>query len=153
MSLDREVIEENIESTLQGMTIAAGYVLPKDLGLISREPLDYDETNGRRPAAIIQITGTSSELVGLGGVAQSTISGRVIFYFDKETGAYSGATWANTYTKAARDVLLLDRSRGSNPNVITTRIPDEPVALLWKTGQAMEATLLFEVLVMHDGGA
>ena len=152
MSFDREPVEANIEATLQGMTIAAGYNLPKDLGLVTREPLDYDETNGRRPAAILQITSTTGELVGLGGIAQTTIMGRIVYYFDVNTnGAYT-VTWVNRYLKATRDALLVDRSRGGNPGVINTTITDEPTALLWKTGQAIEATLTFEVLVMHDGG-
>jgi hypothetical protein len=152
MSFDRESIEAHVETTLQGMTIAAGYTLPTDLRLVTRELLDYDETDGSRPAAIIQFTGARSELVGLGGIGQSTLMGRIVFYFDLETGSTLAATWANQYTRAARDALLVDRSRGANPQVLTTTIPEEPTALLWKTAQALEATLLFEVLVRHEGG-
>ena len=57
MSFDREPIEAHIKMAFQAMTIAAGYQIPKDLGLVTRQHLDYDETMGLRPSAIIQITG------------------------------------------------------------------------------------------------
>jgi hypothetical protein len=153
MSLDREAVEVHLEATLVGMTIAAGYNLPKNLGLVSREPLDYDETAGRRPAAIIQITSAPSERVGTGGVSQTTLMGRVVYYFDvNNTSGMIHATLVNLYMRATRDALLADRSRGANPQVLDTTIPDEPTASLWKTGQAIEATLLFEVLCRHEGG-
>ena len=136
-SLDHESIEAHIETTLQGMTIAAGYNLPKDLQLVTREILDYEETAGRRPAAIIQVEEIVGELVGLGGVAQSTITGRVIFYFDLETNNLKPVTWANRYMVAAHDALLVDRSRGAHPHVLTTRVPQNYTALLWKIGQGL----------------
>jgi hypothetical protein len=134
------------------MTIAAGYPLPKNLGLVSREPLDYDETAGRRPAAILQITSAASERVGLSGVAQTTLMGRIVYYFDVTNGETLPATLVNIYLRATRDALLADRSRGANPQVLDTMIPDEPTASLWKTGQAIAATLLFEILCRHEGG-
>jgi hypothetical protein len=152
MSLDQEPIAAHIETTLLGMTIAAGYALPRDMRLVTREILDYDETAGRRPAAIIQVTGTNGERVGTGGVSQTTINGRVVLYFDVENGGVKPVTMANAYTKAVTDALLVDRSRGANPYVLDTSIPEQPTALLWKTGQALEATVLFEVLCRHEGG-
>ena len=152
MSFDREPVEANLAATLQAMTIAAGYSLPKDLGLVTRQLLDYDETRGLRPAAILQITGTPGELVGLGGIGQTTMQGRVVLYFDLETNGLLPVTWANAYTKAVRDAILADRSRGANPGVLTTIVLDEPTALLWKAGLAFEATVTFEVLVRHEGG-
>jgi hypothetical protein len=153
MSLDVEPIEQNVEQTLQGMTTAAGYALPKNLVLVTRDLLDYDETVGKRPAAIIQTTGVESLRVALGGIVQSTLHGRVVFYFDLDTGPLKPATWANAYTMAARDALLVDKGRGNNPAVLDTSIPEAATALLWKAGQALQATLLFDVLVMHEGGA
>jgi len=153
MSLDLEPIEANIEASLQAMTVGAGYNLPKNLGLVTREILDYDETIGKRPAAIIQITQVLSTLIGTGGVAHSTVHGRVIFYFDLDTGPMRAGTWANRYKTAARDALLLDRSRGGHPGVLTTTITEEPTSLLWKMGQAFEVTIIFEILVRHEGGA
>ena len=152
MSLDQEPIAAHIETTLLGMTIAAGYAIPRDMRLITREILDYDETVGQRPAAIIQVTGTNGERVGIGGVSQTTINGRVVLYFDTDTGILKPATWVNAYMKAITDALLVDKSRGEIRNVLDTKVPEQPTALLWKTGQALEATLLFEVLCMHEGG-
>lgn len=152
MSFNHEPIEANIQATIQGMTISAGYDLPKNPGLVTREILDYDETAGRRPAVIVQVEGMTSELVGLGGIGQSTIRGRVIFYFDLDTGGLTPATWANRYMIATHDVLLVDRSRGGNAQVITTRVLENMTALLWKAGQAFQATVAFEVLCMHEGG-
>lgn len=151
-SFDPEPIEAHIATTLHGMTIAAGYQLPKDLALVTREILDYDETAGRRPAAIIQVVEIAGELVGLGGLAQSTVTGRVVFYFDLETGSLTPATWANRYMVAVHDALLVDRSRGGNPVVLTTRVPQNLTALLWRAGLAFQATVTFEVVAMHDGG-
>ena len=151
MTLARENIEANVETTLQAMTISAGYNLPKDLGLVTRKILDYDETTGHRPAAIIQFPSLRTELIGLGSVGQSTLEGRVILYFDLDTGSLLPATWANRYVESTRAALLADRSRGANPYVLTTRITAEPTALLWKVGQALEATLDFEVVFLHEG--
>ena len=152
MSFDPEPVEQNIETTLKGMTIEAGYNLPKDLVLVTRELLDYDETAGRRPAAIIQVEHISGELVGIGGIAQSTITGRIVFYFDLTTGSLKPATWANRYMQATHDALLVDRSRGGNATVLNTSVPVNDTALLWKAGQAFEATVRWEVLCMHEGG-
>lgn len=150
MSLDREPIEHNVLTVLQAMTIAAGYELPRDLRLVTRQIMDYDETNGQRPAAIIQFTEMPSELVGIGGISQATLSGRIVFYFDPDTGSDLPATWANRYVRGAIDALEADRSRGANPYVLTTRVVNQPTALIWKLGQACEATLFFEVLLMYD---
>ena len=147
----REAIETNVETTLQAMTIGAGYNVPKNLGLVTRQILDYEETNGHRPAAILQFPSMRTELIGLGSVGQSTLQGRVIFYFDLDTGSLLPATYANRYVEATRAALLADGSRGANPYVLTTRITEEPTALLWKVGQAFEATLDFEVVFLHEG--
>ena len=83
-------------------------------------------------------------------MGQTTIQGRIIYYFDLETNRLEPVTWANAYMKAARDALLLDRSRGGYAEHAV--VLDEPTAFLWKTGQAFEATVTFEVLARHMGG-
>src|SRR5262245_24329437 len=112
MSHPREALEANVLTTLQGMTVAAGYDLPKDLRLVTRQILDYDETAGQRPACIIQFPDLRTELNGLGGIEQGTLNGRLIFYFDLETAPWLPVTWANKFIAAARTVLVLDESRG-----------------------------------------
>lgn len=149
----RETLEANVETTLQAMTIAAGYPLPKNLGLVTRQILDYDETAGKRPAAIIQGVSLRTELYAIGGIALSTLLGRVVFYFDVETNGQLPATYANAYLAAARVALLQDQSRGGVSGVLTTTVTFEPTASLWKQGQALEATLDFEIAYMHEGDA
>lgn len=147
MANQREQIEANVETTLNAMTIANGYSLAKDLRLVTRETLDYDETQGRRPAAILQFTEMPSEVIELAGTVESTLSGRIVFYFDLDTGILP-ATMANQYTAAARKALMQNPNRGGN--ALTTRMVDEPTANLWKTGQALQATLAFEVPFIHE---
>jgi hypothetical protein len=148
MSEAREAIEANILTTLQGMTIAAGFSLPKDLGLVTREILDYDDTSGKRPAAVIQFPDMRSELIGIGGIYDSQLEGRVIFYFDVDLNGALPATYANAYIHAAREILQRDESRGGVAYHTGTYF--DPTALLWKAGQAFEATMSFRVQFMHE---
>jgi hypothetical protein len=143
MSTPRESIEAHVLATLQGMTIAAGFPLPKDLGLVTREIFDYDETAGSRPAAIIQFPGLRRELVGTGGIYRAHLEGRIIFYFDTDLNGLLPATYANAYIDAAATILERDDSRGGLAD--QTMADYQPTALLWKAGQAFEATQNFFV--------
>jgi hypothetical protein len=138
----REFIEADLLTTMQGVTIANGYAIPHDFKLITREILDFPETENRRPALILGYVESQTEPLELGGIVQLTLNGLVSVHLDPERGVLP-ATLVNSYKTAIRRALVTDRSRGGW--AITTWVGSEATPAIWIKTTPLIADLEFRV--------
>jgi hypothetical protein len=146
----REAIEANIEESIIGVTITAGYDLPEDFRLVTRELLMWDKVDGRYPSVIIQAEDVGREALSLGNIWDATLPMRLVVYFKPILGEVP-ATTANRYAGALARKLMQDLSRGGLAD--QTMLEETPTGLLWRdmgTQSVLEFTLRVSVLYEFD---
>lgn len=142
-------IAQHLLTTLQGVTIAAGYDLPEDFKLVTDEILMWDQLGGRYPSVVLQIEGQRPEPIECAFGFEGRLPFRAIIYFQvpsvggpevvTETRA---ARYARRYVVAITRAYMQDISRGG---LADWTEPDEtPTPLVWRDNGS---TTVFEATV------
>jgi hypothetical protein len=143
----REAIENNCLEALEQITMANGYDIPVEFRLITREILDFPETENRRPAVVLAFLESWTAPLDLGGPVQTTPRGMVTVHLDPIPGVLP-ATAANAYKNAIRHSLVQDRSCGQqNAELLIT---GELTPHLWVLTNPFLFDVTFEVEFVHS---
>lgn len=142
----RELIELDVFTTLQAMTIAAGYSLPRDFLTYDRQIKTFDQYT-RFPVLQVQAEEYDTE-VKTGGFYEDLLPIRVNVLFEAEHG-YVAATIANRYGMNIARALMQDRRRGGYADTTYVSKPSTPAALL-EAGPLFAVQVRVTVLYEYD---
>jgi len=147
----REYIENDLELTCLGITIANGYTsLPEDFRFISRDLKMWDQVDNLYPALILQAEAVETMFIELGWEVEARLGYRFIVYFRPISGEYP-ATTANGYRSAIERGIMLAPGRQGYAD--WTELDQTPLPLIWKdslTGPILEVTTHCTVVYTYD---
>ena len=146
----REAIENDLELTCVGITIANGYALPEDFRLVSRDLLMWDSVSNLYPALILQAEEVQTTFIELGWAVEARLGYRFIVYFKPISGELP-ATTANAYRSAIERGIMLSPHRSGYAD--WTELDQTPLPLIWKdsvTGPILEVTTHCTVVYTYD---
>jgi hypothetical protein len=146
----REMIEQDLEITCTGITTAAGYDLPEDFLLISRELAMFDQVNNLYPALILQAEEVQTTFIELGWEVEARLGFRFVVYF-RPIPDEVPATTANRYRSAIERAIMMDPGR--NGYADWTELDQTPMPLIWKdsvSGPVLEVTAHCTVIYTYD---
>lgn len=140
----REVIESFLLTRLAAITQQAGYLIPRDPWLVTRDVLDFAQTDGQRPALILILGQATYEELELGGLtADVRLPGAVRIDHDLEPG-YTRATVMNQWGAAIDASFGVDRSCGGvAEDLVITRVEQPAIEEIL---EHMQGLVYFEVL-------
>jgi hypothetical protein len=140
-------IAQHLLTTLQGITIAAGYNLPEDFKLVTDELAMWDQVGGLYPSVVLQVEGDTPEPIEFAFGFEGRLPFRCIVYFRVPTVGgldlvtdVRPARYARRYLVAIRRAYMQDISRGGLAD--WTEPDDTPTPLVWRDNGA---TTVFEV--------
>ena len=133
----QNAIARHLLTTLQGVTIAAGYDLPEDFKLVTNEVLMWDQCGGLYPSLVLQVHGQRPEPIGFAYDYEGHLAFRAIVYFrvpivggPEVMTEIRAADYARRYVVAITEAYTQDISRGS---LADWTVPDEtPEPLVWR---------------------